>query len=566
MTLPILARLSGAALLLYFFSAAANEPQFTNPILRGGYPDPSICHDGNAWYLVNSSFEYFPGLPVHRSTDLVNWALVGYGLDREEQVTGAVNLVDVQSDGGIHAPTIRCRDGRYYIITTNVYTPPGEGQVTQFVNFVITAENPAGPWSKPKVLEGAPGIDPDLFFDDDGRVWYVGTHSPENPNFPGEGEIWLQEIDPERWTLVGPRHFLWRGACGGVWAEGPHLYKHDGRYYLLIAEGGTSFDHAVMVAVSDSVTGPYRSNPRNPVLTARHLSYDHWVNSTGHGDLFQLPDGRWYMVLLGIRGDEQRRSNMGRETHLVPVIWEREPYEWKDEKIAWPVVAPLSGRVERHLPLPFPSRPQRLANRFIDGFDSDALGLEWNFRRLPSPGAWSLTERPGYLRLFALPGVIRERGQAALLGVRQQESDFSYSARMQFLPRHENSEAGLLLFQKDDSHIAFTVRNSDTGPRLRLVLAARGESRKVVAEQALDSDPGGLTLHVVSGESRYRFAYATGDAVEPRTFAELPADLMLSHGYTGAYLGVYATANGVAHDPPDHADFDRVEVEYRPRR
>ena len=168
------------------------EETFTNPILRGAYPDPSICRDGDEYLVVNSTFEYFPGLPIHRSKDLVNWELIGYGLHREEQASGAVNLVDVQSNGGIHAPTIRCRDGKYYIITTNVYQPPGEGAQTQFVNFVITADDPEGPWSMPHVLEGAPGIDPDIFFDDDGRAWYVGTHSPDKPNFPGEGEIFIR--------------------------------------------------------------------------------------------------------------------------------------------------------------------------------------------------------------------------------------------------------------------------------------------------------------------------------------------------------------------------------------
>jgi alpha-N-arabinofuranosidase len=152
-----------------------------------------------------------------------------------------------------------------------VYVAP-DSNTTQFVNFVITADDPRGPWSLPKVLEGAPGIDPDIFFDDDGKVWYVGTHNPENPNFPGEGEIWLQQINTEKWQLTGERHYLWRGACGGIWVEGPHIYKHDGHYYLVVAEGGTSFNHAVMVAVSDNITGPYQSNERNPILTTRHLS------------------------------------------------------------------------------------------------------------------------------------------------------------------------------------------------------------------------------------------------------------------------------------------------------
>lgn len=205
-----------AVLIVLFFSALfAQTSTFTNPILPGGYPDPSVCRVGDDYYLVNSSFEYFPGLPLHHSRDLVNWKLVGYGLHREAQCSGAVNLVDVNSNGGIHAPTLRYHDGSFYIITTNVYYNPADTvQPTKFVNFIITARNIEGPWSEPHVLEGAPGIDPDIFFDEDGRVWYAGTHSPEKPNFEGEGEIWLQEIDLANWRLSGERYFLWRGACG----------------------------------------------------------------------------------------------------------------------------------------------------------------------------------------------------------------------------------------------------------------------------------------------------------------------------------------------------------------
>lgn len=541
----------------------AEESVFSNPILPGGYPDPSICRDGDTWYLANSSFEYYPGLPIHRSDDLVNWELIGYGLHRESQVTGAVNLVDVQSNGGIHAPTIRCGNGRFYIITTNVYLPPGPGANAQMVNFVITADDPAGPWSEPHVLEGAPGIDPDIFFDEDGRVWYVGTHSPENPSFPGEGEIWLQEIDTRDWSLKGERHFLWRGACGGTWVEGPHLYRHDGRYYLMVAEGGTSFDHAVMIAVSDDITGPYRSNPRNPVLTSRHLSYDHWVNSTGHADLFQLPDGRWYMVSLGIRGEVNRRSNMGRETHLLPVSWEREPYEWKAVKYDWPVASPQSGRLEQHYPLPFPGTPQRRRSEFIDDFDGDSLGPEWNFRRLPRPGSWSLTERPGYLRLNAGPEVIRERGRASLAGIRQTDTGFSYETRMLFSPGSDGSEAGMALFQKDDNYIGFTLKRENGGHQLRLALAEPGAGPVVKKQITVENYIGEIFFKAITRDGEYVFEWALHENGEYQEFARLPGDVILSQGYTGAYLGLYATANGK--EQTDHADFDWVMYIKKPR-
>ena len=195
-------------LIFLFFPFSTNaQEKFSNPIIPGGYPDPSICKVGDTYYIVNSSFEYFPGLPIHKSKDLINWELIGYGLHRKSQVNSTVNLIDVQSNGGIHAPTIRHKDGIYYIITTNVYYDEEKGKA-DMVNFIITAENPAGPWSDPFHIQGAPGIDPDLFFDDDGRVWYVGNQMPENPNFDGEGEIWLQELDINEFKLIGKKHLL----------------------------------------------------------------------------------------------------------------------------------------------------------------------------------------------------------------------------------------------------------------------------------------------------------------------------------------------------------------------
>ena len=535
--------------------AGAQSATFRNPILRGGYPDPSITRVGDDYYIVNSTFEYFPGLPVHHSTDLVNWELAGYGIQNPDFYRDAVNLVDVQSNGGIHAPSIRWHDGVFYIITTNVYNP-GAGQPTRMVNFIVTAEDVAGPWSEPHVIEGAPGIDPDIFFDDDGRVWYVGNHGPPDPEFAGQGEIWLQELNPENWQLIGERHFLWRGACDGTWAEGPHIYKRDGRYYLLIAEGGTSYNHAVMIAVSDEITGPYISNDRNPILTTRNLSYSNWVHSTGHADMVELADGRWYMVALGKRNDEQGDSNMGRESHLMPVAWEREPFPWKEIKYEWPVVAPETGRVERLTPLPFEGALQHRNDAFVDDFDTGALDLQWNFRRVPMPGIYSLDERPGHLRLYAHPNVIAERGRAALMGVRQQESDFEYSARMAFSPQQDNVEAGISLFQKDSNYLNFTVLRRGEDDVLRLVLAEDGREPGTVQERVLDGYDGEIVFRVVSKDSRYDYEYSLDRGNSFAEFAETDAARLLSWGYTGAYLGVYSTGNGT--DSGDYADFDWV--------
>ncbi len=538
---------------IIFFLSIYGQEKFSNPIIRGGYPDPSICKVGDTFYLVNSSFEYFPGLPIHKSKDLINWELIGYGLNRKSQVDSTVNLVDVQSNGGIHAPTIRYKDGVYYIITTNVYYDEKEKKA-EMVNFIITAKNPAGPWSDPIHILGAPGIDPDLFFDDDGKVWYVGNQMPENPNFDGEGEIWLQELDINEFKLVGEKHLLWRGACGGVWAEGPHMYKKDGRYYLLIAEGGTSFNHAVMVALSDNIEGPYISNPRNPIITSRHLSYDNWVNSTGHGDIIQLDDGRNYMVLLGIRNQIERGSNMGRETFLAPVTWEREPFEWKETKHLWPVVSPKTGRIELSNDIVFNNSIQNMETSFKDNFESEKLNLKWNFRRYPIENIFHLNKKDKRLNLICHPNQIKERDRAALLGFKQTESSFEYLTEMYFEPNTNGSEAGISFFQKDDNYINFTLIKDDGKHYLQVYAVKNGELISTKKEH-LEQFKGQIKFKVIADKEAYKLYFST-KGTHFNLFTSLDGSTLKSNGYTGAHLGLYATSNG--EKTKDSASFEYV--------
>ena len=531
-----------------------NAQTFKNPILAGGYPDPSICRVGDEFFMVNSSFEYFPALPIHKSTDLVNWELVGHGLNRLEQVSGQINLIDVQSNGGIHAPTIRFHNGKYYIITTNVYYDEIKQRATA-TNFIITSSKPEGPWSNPIVIKDAPGIDPDIFFDDDDRVWYTGNHQPTNPSFSGETEIWMQELDPKNLQLIGQRFFVWRGACGGVWAEGPHIYKKDGNYYLLIAEGGTSFNHSIMVAVSDKITGPYTSNERNPIFSSRHLSYDNWVHSTGHGDLVELEDGRWYVVMLGVRGDVKRKSNMGRETFIAPVSWEREPYDWKERKIVWPVIAPQSGKILKNNPIIFFETVGNKGSFFVDDFNETNLGLEWNHRRAPMQNMFDLVSNPGSLRVYTNPNILQERKRANFTGIKQTESEFSFKAKMTFSPSGDNDESGIAIVQKDNNFLSLTLKQFNEDISIELKLMNNVET--IIASKKIDyKSKFPIQLKVESYQNNYRFYYALKNN-DFQLFAETPSDHLLSHGYTGAHIGLYATSNGQM--STGYADFDRVE-------
>jgi len=551
-----------AILILILTNIYGREGYFINPIISGAHPDPSICRVGNDYYIVNSSFEYFPGLPIHHSKDLVNWELIGYGLHREDQCNGEMNLVDVQSDGGIHAPTIRYHKGTFYIITTNVYNS-GDGSPGLMRNFIITAKNPSGPWSKPHIIEGAPGIDPDIFFDDNGKVYFTGTHSPGDMNSNGIGEIWIQELDIKKWKLVGKRHTVWDGIFGCC-TEGPHIYKEHGLYYLLVAEGGTGKNHAVMIAASENILGPYEENQRNPILTTRHLSNNYFVNSTGHADMIELEDGRWYMVSLGKRNDLDGDANMGRETYLMPMQWESTIVKWEQVsedrweplRYLFPVVAPLTGKVERFTPLPFTDRPQYINNTVIDDFLNENLDLRWTFIRVPEEKTYSLLENPGFLRLYSKPGKIEDRKRFSLVGFRQKESDFEFEVKMNFFPNKDKVESGVIHYQKEWNYLTNTVIKKRKKYYLEQKLKEKGKEVVTLKKTILKGYDGNIILKVKSKKDRYDFFYSLNDGSSFDYFTSIEAIKVLDRNYTGALLGLFTTSNGVLSQ--DYADYDWV--------
>ena len=551
-----------AILIFILTNIYGREGYFINPIISGAHPDPSICRVGDDYYIVNSSFEYFPGLPIHHSKDLVNWELIGYGLHREDQCNGEMNLVDVQSDGGIHAPTIRYHKGTFYIITTNVYNS-GDGSPGLMRNFIITAKNPSGPWSKPHIIEGAPGIDPDIFFDDNGKVYFTGTHSPGDMNSNGIGEIWIQELDIKKWKLVGKRHTVWDGIFGCC-TEGPHIYKEHGLYYLMVAEGGTGKNHAVMIAASENILGPYEENQRNPILTTRHLSNNYFVNSTGHADMIELEDGRWYMVSLGKRNDLDGDANMGRETYLMPMQWESTIVKWEQVsedrweplRYLFPVVAPLTGKVERFTPLPFTDRPQYINNTVIDDFLNENLDLRWTFIRVPEEKTYSLLENPGFLRLYSKPGKIEDRKRFSLVGFRQKESDFEFEVKMNFLPSKDKVESGVIHYQKEWNYLTNTVIKKRKKYYLEQKLKEKGKEVVTLKKTILKGYDGNIILKVKSKKDRYDFFYSLNDGSSFDYFTSIEAIKVLDRNYTGALLGLFTTSNGVLSQ--DYADYDWV--------
>jgi xylan 1,4-beta-xylosidase len=509
---------------------------FRNPILSGFYPDPSICRVGEDYYLVNSTFEYFPGLPIFHSRDLVHWRQIGHVLDRPSQL----DLDGVRASGGLYAPTIRYANGMFYVINTLVDGKTNSG------NFIVTATDPAGTWSEPYWLDSQ-GIDPSLFFDDDGRVWYTGTRPKENGDYFGHTEIFLRELDLASMCLVGEERVLWDGAVkGAVWAEAPHIYKVEGRYYLLIAEGGTEHHHAVTVARSDSVAGPYESNRGNPILTHRHLGMDYPIVGTGHADLVETQNGEWWAVMLAMRPYGGYFYNLGRETFLVPVRWED----------GWPLISPGIGRVEFTYPIPDLPEQTWSVPPTREDFDSSTFALHWNFLRTPREEFYSLGERPGYLRLRLRPQRLSEQTNPSFVGRRQQHIHFRAQCAMEFTPRNEQEYAGLTLIQNNDFHYLFVVTQRNE-PVIQLIKRAQG-MEEIVSEQPVPSGP--IYLKVEAHEQSYSFYYSS-QFEEWRTIAEDLDGRILSTpvagGFVGTLIAMVASSNG--RSSTNYADFDWFE-------
>jgi xylan 1,4-beta-xylosidase len=500
---------------------------YANPILPGFHPDPSVCRVGSDYYLATSSFEYFPGVPLFHSRDLVHFRPIGHALTRASQLP----LASAKSSEGIFAPTLRYHRGTFYLVTTNV---SGGG------NFYVTAQDPSGPWSEPVWLPEADSwADPSLLFDDDGRVYFTRHGGGER------GGIYQTELDLERGELRGEARLIWSGT-GGIWPEGPHLYRHAGLYYLMIAEGGTGYDHAVTVARSSSPHGPFEPCPRNPILTHCHRK-EHAIQATGHADWVRTESGADFLVFLGIRPARGRRHHLGRETFLAPMTW---------DDTGFPVVNAGRG-VELVMSAPgLPESAPFAAREVRDDFTTAELGLEWNFVRNPDPDCWSLRARPGFLRLMGSSASLDVVGRPAFVARRQQHFECSVRTLLEFEPVTEGQEAGLSVRANEANHYELSVVRSGGKRRVRLRTRVLGETR-VTGE--VEAPEGPLVLAIDA--TREHYVFSMGSENQPaRTLGEAstePLSTELAGGFTGVYFGMYAFRSSAAPAPP--ADFDWFE-------
>ena len=499
-----------------------------NPILPGWYSDPSICTNGEGdYFLVTSTFSYFPGVPIFHSRDLVNWKQVGHVLDRPSQLTG---LDRQHTSGGIYAPDIKYNPANrtYYMITTNV----GTG------NFLVKTQDPFGAWSDPILLPQVQGIDPSLFFDDDGKAYIVNNDDAPGgkPEYDGHRTIRIVEYDVANDCTIGERRIIVNKgvdpAAKPIWIEGPHLYKIDGKYFLMCAEGGTSDQHSEVVFRSDSPMGEYKPWHRNPILTQRHLAAGRpeQVTCTGHADLLRTPEGEWWGVFLGCRPTKKGFENLGRETFLMPVRWSEDgfPFFLEGEEAVPLIVRHPGTRVEGN---------PTFGNFVVeDSFDGDHLDQAWMTLRGPADGLYAV--KGGVLELTCSPMRATRFETPALILRRLQHHAFTASTRMRFIP--EGNEAAGLLLYKDERHQLFLkVSLVDGNPAICLE-----RSGETLSCKALPKTFSTVDLAIASDDGlTFRFGYAV-DGREMRTLiAGVDASYLstaVAGGFTGTTVGPYA--------------------------
>lgn len=510
--------------------------EYRNPILQGFYPDPSITRAGDDYYLVTSTFAWFPGIPIFHSRDLVNWTQIGNAIDRPDQLDfGKLGL-----SRGVFAPAIEHRDGVFYILNTCVDCGG---------NFLVTATDPKGPWSDPVWLpEIVGGIDPSLFFDADGSAWILNNGPPVGePRYDGHRAIWIQRFDPKAKKMVGPRTVLIDGgidpAAKPIWIEGPHIFRKDGFYYLTAAEGGTAEGHSQVILRSRSVTGPYEIGPSNPILTQRDLPRGRAnpITSAGHADFVQTRAGEWWASFLAVRPYTGDYYNTGRETFLLPVTW----------RDGWPVIT------EPGQTIPWVHKRPRLRVQAAPAVPTNGpLAVREEFDRRELPPAWMQMRNPrerwhslsgGRLRLKARPVGLGDFANPSLLARRQQHMNATATTRVSFEPRREADEAGLVALQNDEYYYFLAV-GSENGRRVVRLKRRAGSGDpaggKIVASAPLPPS-GAVSLRITARAGEYDFAYAGRDgrwlvlrSGEDGTILSTKT----AGGFVGAVFGLHAYA------------------------
>ncbi|KRE60276.1 glycoside hydrolase family 43 protein [Paenibacillus sp. Soil750] len=513
----------------------------TNPILPGFNPDPSILRVEDNYYIATSTFEWFPGVQIHHSKDLVHWQLLPHPLTRTSQINMEGNL----DSCGIWAPCLSYDKGIYYLIYTDVKSRIGAYKDTH--NYLVTATDIKGPWSEPIYLNSS-GFDPSLFHDDDGRKWLVNMLWDSRKGHNRFAGIVLQEYSIEEQKLVGPISNIFKGTELKL-TEGPHLYKHNGYYYLLTAEGGTQYNHAATMARSRHIQGPYKVDPQNPILTSAGRP-DLPLQKSGHASLVTTPAGEWYMAHLCARPVKDKYCNLGRETAIQRCEWSEDGWLRLAGGSRYPLLHVPAPDLQ---PFPFESEPEK------DDFDGGELSVHWSTLRIPADPTWlSLKDRPGYLRLRGMESMISMHRQS-LVARRQQAFRCEAETCLEFDPDHFQQMAGLILYYdtKDYVYLRLT-HHEESGICLGILQSKNGVQDELLDQDVSMNGNSRFRLKVVVDRENAQFYYVNSD----EQWTAIGVAIDISHlsddfpdyiRFTGTFIGMCVQDLG---GTQKHADFD----------
>lgn len=475
--------------------------RYQNPVVKGFYPDPSVCAANGKFYLVCSSFQFFPGVPLFESTDLVNWTQIGHVLTRKSQVM----LEDINSSGGVFAPTIRFYKGRFYMVTNNNTTQE---------NFYVFTDDIYGEWSDPIVVDQG-GIDPSLYFEEN-RCYFISNGNDEN----GKGCVMQCEIEIETGKKLTETKPIW-GGSGGRYLESPHMYFINGMYYLMAAEGGTEYGHMVTYARSENIWGPFESYPKNPVLTNRNKA-PYIIQGIGHGDLIQAQDGNWYILSLGFRqiGVWKPYHHLGREVFLTPVRFGED---------GW-FRAGHDGTCDEFYEIPgdFVQKEQKLYT-----FENTDFSREWCYLRHPHMENYQL--EPDKVTLTGTDITLNEPQSPTFLGIRQRDFDMELSVDVTC----DAKEAGVTAYMNEDEHYEIGLSKTENGVEVFVHLHI-GDAECEKCRIAL-ADNQKVTLLIKSDACNYHYYVKDGEKTVYLASARTKyLSSEVSSGFTGVVLGLYA--------------------------
>lgn len=530
-----------------------------NPVLKGFNPDPSICRAGDDYYIATSTFEWFPGVSIHHSKDLVNWRLLGYPLTRTSQL----DMLGNPDSGGVWAPALTYADNKFWLIYSNVKQLSGAWK--DVTNYLVTSDNIEGPWSEPIYMNES-GFDPSLFHDKDGKKWFVNmVWDPRRYNHPFYGIV-LQEYNHNQKKLIGEKKIIFKGTYLAL-TEAPHLYKVGGYYYLITAEGGTKFEHAVTIARSKNIDGPYEVHPENPILTSWPYLKNP-IQKSGHASMVETPDGEWYLAHLmgrpihkpgGVLFQDRGYCSLGRETSIQKI-------EWKND---WPYVvdgpAPsqtVSGpNVARH------NWPKDYVEH--DDFDAIELNKHFNTLRIPfTKEIGSLTERPGYLRLYGRQS-LHSLFYQSLVARRWQAFEFTAETKMEFNPTSFQQQAGLVCYYNTKNWVSCHLTlDEEKGRCIAIMSSDRGSTNHPLGKEGQIPVPETVKdvwFRVEISSTGYYFSYSfcgnqfTKIDIKFDSY-KLSDDYIQEAGFfTGAFVGIHCIDTTGDRTPADFDYFKYIE-------